>query len=306
LIDLILHHYDFSNYSEKVRLALGYKELAWGSVTIPPTVPKPDLTPLTGGYRRTPILQVGADIYCDTALILRELERRFPTPTLYPMAYAAEGNMIAYWAENQLFRPMSLYVSGSNLDVLPKNLQADRSQMWGLPIPSDETVRRAAKRNAPAVRVQIRWIEDLLSDGRDWIAGPAVTVADLAVYHALWFLTARTDRLGFELDGCIRIREWRARVQAFGNGAATGMSSNGALDVAASSQPANPLPSEHFEEDPPLGSEVCVRAADYGCDPVEGKLVQLDRDQMAILRDDPVVGNVVVHFPKLGYDLRTV
>jgi hypothetical protein len=66
------------------------------------------------------------------------------------------------------------------------------------------------------------------------------------------------------------------------------------------------LPSEHFEEDPPLGSEVCVRAADYGCDPVEGKLVQLDRDQMAILRDDPVVGNVVVHFPKLGYDLRTV
>lgn len=305
-MDLILHHYGFSNYSEKVRLALGYKELAWRSVTIPPIVPKPDLTPLTGGYRRTPVLQVGADIYCDTALILRELERRFPTPTLYPMAYAAEGNMIAYWAENQLFRPMSLYVSGSNLDVLPKNLQADRSQMWGLPIPSDETVRRAAKRNAPAVRVQIRWIEDLLSDGRDWIAGPAVTVADLAVYHALWFLTARTDRLGFELDGCIRIREWCARVQAFGNGAARGMSSNGALDVAASSQPANPLPSEHFEEDPPLGSEVCVRAADYGCDSVEGKLVQLDRDQMAILRDDPVVGNVVVHFPKLGYDLRTV
>jgi glutathione S-transferase len=305
-MDLILHHYDFSNYSEKARLALGYKGLAWRSVTIPPTAPKPDLTPLTGGYRRTPVLQVGADIYCDTALILRELERRFPTPTLYPAAQAAAANMIAYWAENQLFRPMSLYVSGSNLDVLPKNLQADRSQMRGLPIPNDETVRRAAKRNAPAVWVQIRWIEDLLSDGREWIAGPAVTVADLAVYHALWFLTARTDRLAFELDALPRIGDWMVRVKAFGNGAATEMLPSEALAVAAASEPIAPQPSERFEEDPPLGSEVRVRAADYGRDPVEGELVQLDRERMAILRDDPVVGTVVVHFPRLGYDLRII
>tara|TARA_E500000331_G_scaffold281702_1_gene275216 strand:+ start:704 stop:1264 length:561 start_codon:yes stop_codon:yes gene_type:complete len=185
-MDLISHHYDFSNYPEKARLALGYKGLAWRSVRIPPTAPKPDLTPLTGGYRRTPVLQVGADIYCYTALILRELERGFPTPVFYLAAHMAEANMIAYWAENQFFRPMSIYVSCSNLDVLPKNLQADCSQMRGLAIPTDETARRAAKRNAPAVRVQIRWIEDLLSDRRDWIAGPAVTAAELAVYHSLW------------------------------------------------------------------------------------------------------------------------
>ena len=117
-MDLILHHYDFSNYSEKARLALGYKGLAWRGVTIPPVAPKPDLTPLTGGYRRTPVLQVGADIYCDTRLILMELERRFPKPTLYPEDLTAEANMIAHWAESQFFRPVSLYVSGSNPDVL--------------------------------------------------------------------------------------------------------------------------------------------------------------------------------------------
>ena len=55
--------------------------------------------------------------------------------------------MIAHWAESQFFRPMSLYVSGSNLDVLPWDLQADRSRMRGLPEPSDETVRRAAQRS---------------------------------------------------------------------------------------------------------------------------------------------------------------
>ena len=129
-MDLILHHYDdFSNYAEKARLALGYKGFTWHSVIIPPTAPKPDLTPLTGGYRRTPVLQVGADIYCDTRRIMQELERQRPEPTFYPAGLETTANMIAYWAENQLFRPMSLYVSGRNLDVLPDNLQADRSRM---------------------------------------------------------------------------------------------------------------------------------------------------------------------------------
>ena len=93
-------------------------------------------------------------------------------------------------------------------------------------------------------------------------------------------------------------------MQAFENGTATAMSPSEALAVAATSQPANPLPSDLFEEDPPLGSEVRVRAADDGRDPVEGELAQLDREWMAILRNEPGVGNVVVHFPRLKYDLR--
>ena len=74
MTDIILHHYETSPYSEKVRLGLGLKGLAWGSVEIPVIMPKPDLTALTGGYRKTPVLQIGADIYCDSQLIMRELE----------------------------------------------------------------------------------------------------------------------------------------------------------------------------------------------------------------------------------------
>lgn len=305
-MDLILHHYDFSNYSEKVRLALGYKGLSWHGVTIPPVAPKPDLTPLTGGYRRTPVLQVGADVYCDTRLILMELERRCPAPTLYPEDFTAEANMIAHWAESQFFRPVSLYVSGSNLDVLPADLQADRSRMRGLPEPSEPTVRRAARRSAPAVRLQIRWIEDLLSDGRDWIAGSAVTVADLSVYHALWFFTARTDRLAFERDGFVYIREWMARVAAFGIGEMSRMHPQDALSVAAKAMPAESIPSDPFEEDPPIGARVRIRADDYGRDPVEGELLQIDRERVALVREDSRVGTVAVHFPRLGYDIREV
>jgi glutathione S-transferase len=303
---LILHHYDFSNYAEKTRLALGYKGLAWRGVTIPPVAPKPDLTPLTGGYRRTPVLQIGADIFCDTHLILRELERYKPEPTLYPQDLTAIADMIAYWAEHQLFRPMSLYVSGTNADLLPDNLQADRSAMRGLPVPDAATMQRATKRNAPLVRAQLPHLETLLSHGWPWIAGPAVTVADFSVYHALWFMTARSQRLAHELAPFPRIADWMIRMRAFGHGDMQPMQAAEALLVAADAEPATPRASKPFAEDPPLGSLVRIRADDYGRDPVEGELVLIDTDEIAVSRRDGEVGNVVVHFPRLGYDLRAV
>jgi glutathione S-transferase len=302
--DLILHHYDFSNFAEKVRLALGFKGLAWHSVIIPPIAPKPDLVPLTGGYRRTPVLQVGADLYCDTRLIVRELERRLPAPTLFPPAQSAMADAIAYWAENRLMRPITLYTSGMNLDHLPAGLQADRSVMRGLPPPDDATMRRAALRNAPLVRAQLPDVEAMLADGREWLAGPWPCVADLAVYHPLWFFTARTELLAHELAPYPHIAAWMARVRAFGHGTSTAMAAARALEIARNTEPLAPEPSTLWPEDPPLGAEVRIRADDYGRDVVSGELVHAGIDEIALRRDDPLVGTVVVHFPRLGYDLR--
>ncbi|MBL8511715.1 MAG: glutathione S-transferase N-terminal domain-containing protein, partial [Betaproteobacteria bacterium] len=101
--DLILHHYPASPFSEKVRLIMGYKKLAWQSVIIPNIMPKPDLQALTGGYRRTPVLQVGADIYCDTSLIVEVLEAHQPAPSLYPSPIEGLVRTLAQWADFQLF-----------------------------------------------------------------------------------------------------------------------------------------------------------------------------------------------------------
>ncbi|MBC7732103.1 MAG: glutathione S-transferase N-terminal domain-containing protein, partial [Bacteriovorax sp.] len=69
MTDIVLHHYAFSSFSEKLRLALGHKGLDYHSVVIPGVPPRPLLNALTGGYRRVPVLQIGADIWCVTNII---------------------------------------------------------------------------------------------------------------------------------------------------------------------------------------------------------------------------------------------
>ena len=103
---LILHHYDASPFSQKALMMLGIKGLAWRSVQIPMVMPKPDLTALTGGYRKTPVLQVGADIYCDTNIILPALERLAPgTPSLYPAGSEGVAQGLGFAWERQMWIP---------------------------------------------------------------------------------------------------------------------------------------------------------------------------------------------------------
>jgi len=100
---LILHHYPTSPFAEKVRLIFGFKGLSWSSVLIPTIMPKPDLTALTGGYRKTPVMQIGADIYCDTALIAEVIEAISPQPTLFASGIAGASRILAQWADSTLF-----------------------------------------------------------------------------------------------------------------------------------------------------------------------------------------------------------
>ena len=113
--DVILHHYTLSPYAEKARLALGLKRIDWLGVKTPFMLPKPDLMPLTGGYRRAPVLQIGADVYCDTSLILRELERRKPSPSLWPRDTEGLATAMTWWIEKTTFMPAVNFASSMAL-----------------------------------------------------------------------------------------------------------------------------------------------------------------------------------------------
>src|ERR1700744_948708 len=110
---IILHHFDESPFSEKIRLIFGLKKLAWTSVQIRRSMPRPDLMPMTGGYRRTPVMQIGADIYCDTQCIIRELEQRYPHPSLFPDRNHGIGWASAMWTDRSFFQNTVNLVFGS-------------------------------------------------------------------------------------------------------------------------------------------------------------------------------------------------
>ena len=118
MTDLILHQYPQSPVAEKVRVGFGIKNLHWSSVEIPRIPPKPDLIPLTGGYRRTPVMQIGADIYCDSQCILRELEKRYPQPGYYPAnEHHYSGGLpwgFARWTDDRMFaQTIKLVLAGA-------------------------------------------------------------------------------------------------------------------------------------------------------------------------------------------------
>jgi glutathione S-transferase len=301
---LILHHYDFSNFAEKARLMLGFKGLAWLSVEQPPILPKPKLVPLTGGYRRIPILQEGADLWCDTRLIAHELERRVPSPTFFPDGTRGHGEAIAWWAEQQFMRPSALFVSGINADHMPEGLHDDRAKLHGLPPPSIEAVRAAAIRNRHLVRPQIEWLAQMLDDGRPYLLGEKPCIADFAAYHVVWFYRGRHIDCRAEFDAYPRLLAWRDRMAAIGHGTRQETSQDEALAAARRASPAPPRPSDPQDGDPQPGERARVRPSDNARDWTEGEVLFIDADEISLLHSDPLVGEVAVHFPRLGYDWR--
>ena len=296
--ELILHHYDLSPYSEKVRLIFGWKGLAWRSVIVPMILPKPDLMPLTGGFRRTPVLQIGADIYCDTNLIAAELERRFPTPSIVPPAGAGLSAIVAMWADRVLFLPTARYVTGVNSAKLPQIFHADRAAMRGHATPTAEALAAEAPHHRGQLLLQLAAIADLLRDGRAYLLGEQPSVADFAVYGRVWWLDAFGPS-GLPLDKTVV--DWAARIARIGHGRRSETTPAEALDRAATAEPDQSPPGG---EGPLLGRTVTVATEGFGPDPVTGEVVFDSATEIAVRRSDDRTGTVVVHFPRLGYEIR--
>src|SRR5579872_7128710 len=123
--EFILHHYDASPFSEKARLMFGIKGLSWRSVIQPNIMPKPDLTPLTGGYRRAPVMQIGADVFCDSQVILLEIERREPRRVATsPLSWA-----VNLWADRAFFSVTVPVIFGEIGEQVPKAFIKDRERL---------------------------------------------------------------------------------------------------------------------------------------------------------------------------------
>jgi hypothetical protein len=95
---------------------------------------------------------------------------------------------------------------------------------------------------------------------------------------------------------------WEGRMRSFGHGQRTELPSQEAIAIARASQPLPPL---GVAANDPLGlkagQRVTVTPDDYGKVPVAGELVTLQLQEVAVRRVDERAGEVIVHFPRLGY-----
>ena len=306
--ELIFHHYPNSPFSEKIRLIFGLKHLAWRSVLIPVILPKPDVVALTGGYRKTPVLQIGADIYCDSALIARVLDQIQPLPGLYP-ATAPLAVPLAQWADGTLFwaavawvlQPAGVVALFDNPPPeVMKAFAADRAGMSG-------GARRMTLTDATVqLKAHLAALDAQLAQGGPFLLGAAPTIADFAVAHTLWFIR-RAPPVAHILAPHAALSAWLDRLLALGHGNSERMSSADAVAVARAASdsgighaPVSVEPGLGFE----AGQAVTVAAIDTGPDPVAGTLVGLSSDRVVIRRTDARAGTLQVHFPRFGFQIK--
>jgi glutathione S-transferase len=298
--EIILHHYPTSPYAEKVRLVFGQKDIAWRSVRIPIVMPKPELMPLTGGYRRTPVMQIGANVYCDTLCILREVERRFPAPTLYPNGDKGRAHALAWWAEKSLFDTAVAVAFGEMEGKLPEGFEKDRSEMSGRDV-SAKKMKSYRPILVDRLRAQFGTLDDMLKMS-PFLLGQEASLADFAAYHPLWFIRQNCKQETSPLHEHPRISEWMERIAAIGHGKMTPMKAAEALEVAKAAKPE--LAARTDPHDPAgreIGQRVKVTPDDFGRVPVVGEIAALSADDIVLRRHDETVGEVLVHFPRAGF-----
>jgi glutathione S-transferase len=308
--DLIFHHYPTSPFSEKIRLVLGYKGLPWQSVTTPMIMPKPDLQALTGGYRRAPVLQIGADIYCDTALICDVLEHRQPAPTLYPPHLKGAARILAQWADSTLFwTAMAYNIQPKGMAEMFAKAPPEAAKAFGQDRAA-MAVGMTRLRPADATAAYLSYLRRLANmlEEQPFLLGPAPCIADFAACHPLWFTRTRVPSLANIFDATPAVVAWRDRMQAFGHGTPQPCDASGAIEVAAAATPVPVSPDEPFfdEHGIPLGSQVTITAESFGLEPTPGELIAATRMHYTLRREDERAGVVHVHFPRIGYVLRQI
>jgi glutathione S-transferase len=304
MADLILHHYDTSPFSEKIRKVFAHKQLAWRAVEQPTIMPKPQLVPLTGGYRRIPVLQIGADIYCDSQLIVRVLEKLHPQPTLYPGGSEGICHAVNLWADRLFFFTTTVILFDLIGAHVPKEFIEDRTKLMG-----GRGNFADLPKQAPFAKAQCRAFGDMLTaqlaDGRPFLLGADFSLADAACYHPVWFLRS-VPGASAVFDEFAGLGAWADRVRALGHGQRSDMDPAEALRIARESTPAakeavDPLDANGLKP----GMRVAILPDDYGFEQVEGEVIFATTHEIAIRRREEDLGEIAVHFPRAGFRIVT-
>jgi glutathione S-transferase len=307
----ILHHYQLSPYAEKARLMLGYKGASWRSVEVSPLPPRPGLQPVLGAFRRIPVLQRGADFFCDTRLMAEVLDSVTPVPPLFSPQARALSTLIANWAEPRAFVMMGPVRFETREDIQPLrevgiepgDFLRDRAPFMA---PAVDTRRSAGIRASARDHViaYLTVLDDLLRDaGGAYLCGSKPSTADFSAYHTLWWLRQPPQR-DVLLQRFAALRDWADRMAAIGHGRFEPMTPDEASHEVLAAQAQMPWkPAWAVVDDERVGQVMNLCADDYGRDVISGTVSAVSDRHVTLTREAPGLGVVRVHFPKVGYEL---
>lgn len=304
--DLILHHYWPSPFAHKIRLALGLSGVTWRSVEIPRVPPKPLLMPLTAGYRRTPVLQSGADVYCDTQNIVRALTEITDNHQLLPTKLS--GKILAFtdWADGAVFNLAARVVLTSALDTAPPEFIQDRGGLYFGPNWTPEGLRS----QLPGVILQLAAHLNSIDSGLGAQGGfmsNDLSYADVTIAYLAWFIRGRWDQGPEFLQQFANIERIEREVHEAVREVYEDLSAEDALKIAANSESQSPSGvTKQCGVTLRQGMQIAIKPqAETSDPPVVGRLRYLDRARVSIDHRAPEVGDVVVHLPVAGYQIQS-
>jgi glutathione S-transferase len=299
---LILHQYDVSPFSQKAQKMMGLKGLSWQSVEMPMIAPKPHVEALTGGYRGTPVLQIGQDVFIDNWMIARALDE-FDTngPAINAQGALSEAALYA-WGE-RLFTPLlhaalAAYQSEWDADFL-----ADRKQVF--PDVDFDTLDVSDPDRLSQVRAYLSTVEAQLSTGQDFLGGAQPDGWDIHVWGMVWMIHSALPALMPIVETFPRLTDWYERVSALGTGDREDVEI-GVAWQALKAGPARPLPETPDQEPlaPWVGEAVDISAGSADRGSASGRLLAVDQEQV-VLGVEPISGeSAQVWFPRFGYHLK--
>jgi glutathione S-transferase len=302
---MIFHHKDVSPYSEKIRLMLGYTGISWSSVQAPLAPPRPSIDPLVGGYRRIPVAQKGADVFCDTILIAEEIAQSSENPQLSPYeqneaisAFLQELETSVFFgciASVPVLGLIKALLQQVPLSAIPGYLQDKKKLM------TDTHLVQPSREEAKAIwRRFLDQLESQLTS--DFLRGYTPGIADFSAVHMVWFREKMDHRQVFA--GRRLLKNWFHRMVSIGHGYRTDISANDALQVASHADPRE-IPVE-MKRSPLIGASVVVGPTDYATQGTHGELVGEDEQRWVLARNTDIAGRVHVHFPKRRFALTQV
>jgi|TARA_R100001244_G_scaffold118758_4_gene88463 glutathione S-transferase len=300
--EFILYHYAMSPFSEKVRAMLGYAGLSWQSVIVREMPPRPMLSALAGGYRKVPVAQSGADVFCDSRAIADEIARLSGKPELSLANQPQAVIDFVHTTDLEVF--LACVIAASDGRMLRKLIR-DTSLLNALRFLKDR-ITMGTKSRVKAVRgpqakakvmAHIETMESMLE--KDFLFGDTPCIADFSAYHGLWFVCDLAGKPW--LRDAPNVAAWLERMKAFGHGKPSEITADQALDIARNE---TPRAIESAGGNELTGKNVEVAPDDYGRDPVAGRLVFADEQTLTLERSHARVGQVHVHFPKQGYAIK--